>query len=83
MENILKYVMDDGKEVTLTEAERNMMISLCEMLLEAIDHIRRNPTMANMYTQSIYATIEQLKNNGKKTTEEKESTEEASKETSN
>lgn len=82
MNNILSYVMDDGKKIELTEAERNMLISLCGMLLEAIDHIRSNPSIANMYTQSIYATIEQLKNDGKKVAEEKESTE-ANKETNN
>lgn len=78
--NILNYVLDNGKNITLTEAERKMLVQMFRMIINCLEQMKRAPEMINAYIQACYASIEKVQNDGKAITE-KESTETENKET--
>ena len=77
--NILNYVLDNGKNITLTEAERKMLVQMFQMLIDCLEQMKRAPEMINVYIQACYAGIEKVQNDGKAITE-KERTETKNKE---
>ena len=77
--NILNYVLDNGKNITLTEAERKMLVQMFRILINCLEQMKRAPEMINVYIQACYASIEKVQNDGKAITE-KESTETENKE---
>ena len=77
--NILNYVLDNGKNITLTEAERKMLLQIFQMLIDCLEQMKRAPEMINVYIQACYAGIEKVNNDGKAITQ-KESTETENKE---
>lgn len=77
--NILNYVLDNGKNIVLTEAERKMLVQMFQMLINCLEQMKRAPEMINVYIQACYAGIEKVNNDGKAITE-KEGTETENKE---
>ena len=77
--NILNYVLDNGKNITLTEAERKMLVQMFQMLIDCLEQMKRAPEMIDVYIQACYTGIEKVQNDGKVITE-KESTETKNKE---
>ncbi|GEM_PF-6649117 len=78
--NILNYVLDNGKNITLTEAERKMLVQMFRMLIDCLEQMKQQPNTINVYIQACYEAIQKVQNDGK-ITEEKESTETTNKET--
>ena len=72
--NILNYVLDNGKNITLTEAERKMLVQMFRILIDCLEQMKRAPEMINVYIQASFAGIEKVQNDGKAITE-KEGTE--------
>lgn len=72
--NILNYVLDNGKNITLTEPERKMLVQMFQMLINCLEQMKRAPEMINVYIQACYAGIEKVNNDGEAITQ-KESTE--------
>ena len=68
--NILNYVLDNGKNITLTEAERKMLVQMFQMLIDCLEQMKRAPEMINVYIQACYAGIEKVNNDGKAITQE-------------
>ena len=77
--NILNYVLDNGKNIALTEAERKMLVQMFRMIINCLEQMKRAPEMINVYIQACYAGIEKIQNDGKAITE-KEGTETENKE---
>ena len=77
--NILKYVLDNGKSIALTEAERKMLVQMFQMLIGCLEQMKQQPNTINIYEQAIYQAIEKVQNDGKAITE-KESAETENKE---
>lgn len=77
--NILNYVLDNGKNIALTEAERKMLVQMFQMLIDCLEQMKRAPEMINVYIQACYAGIEKVNNDGKAITK-KESTDTKGKE---
>lgn len=77
--NILNYVLDNGKNITLTEAERKMLVQMFQMLIGCLEQMKQQPNTINIYEQALYQAIEKVQNDGKAITE-KESTETENKE---
>ena len=67
--NILNYVLDNGKNITLTEAERKMLVQMFRMIIDCLEQMKRAPEMINVYIQACYACIEKVQNDGKAITE--------------
>lgn len=63
--NILNYVLDNGKNITLTEVERKMLVQMFQMLIDCLEQMKRAPEMINVYIQACYAGIEKVNNDGK------------------
>ena len=72
--NILNYVLDSGKNITLTEAERKMLVQMFRILINCLEQRKQQPNTINIYEQALYQAIEKVQNDGKAITE-KESTE--------
>lgn len=72
--NILNYVLDNGKNITLTEAERKMLVQMFRMIIDYLEQMKQQPNTINIYEQALYQAIEKVQNDGKAITE-KESTE--------
>lgn len=77
--NILNYVLDNGKNIALTEAERKMLVQMFRILINCLEQIKQQPNTINIYEQALLQTIEKVQNDGKAITE-KESTETENKE---
>lgn len=77
--NILNYVMDNGKNIALTEAERKVLVQMLRMLIGCLEQMKQQPNTINIYEQALYQAIEKVQNDGK-ATEEKESAETENKE---
>lgn len=77
--NILNYVLDNGKNIALTEAERKMLVQMFQMLIDCLEQMKQQPNTINIYEQALYQAIEKVQNG--KATEEKESAETENKET--
>lgn len=77
--NILNYVLDNGKNITLTEAERKMLVQMLRMLIDCLEQMKQQPNTISIYEQALYQAIEKVQNDGKVITE-KESTETENKE---
>ena len=77
--NILNYVLDNGKNLALTEAERKMLVQMFRMLIDCLEQMKREPNTINVYIQACYEAIQKVQNDGKTITE-KESTETTNKE---
>ena len=77
--NILNYVLDNGKNIVLTEAERKMLVQMSQMLIDCLEQMKQQPNTINIYEQALWQTIEKVQNDGKVITE-KESTETENKE---
>lgn len=78
--NILNYVLDNGKNISLTEAERKMLVQMFKMLIDCLEQMKQQPNTINVYIQACYEAIQKVQNDGKTITE-KESTETTNKET--
>ena len=72
--NILNYVLDNGKNITLTEAERKMLVQMFQMLIDCLEQMKQQPNTISIYEQALYQAIEKVENDGKALTE-KERTE--------
>lgn len=72
--NILNYVLDNGKNIALTETERKILVQMFRMIIDCLEQMKRAPDMINAYIQACYAGIEKVQNDGKAITE-KEGTE--------
>ena len=72
--NILNYVLDNGKNITLTEAERKMLVQMFRMIIDCLEQMKKQPNTINIYEQALLQAIEKVQNDGKTITE-KESTE--------
>ena len=72
--NILNYVLDNGKSIALTEAERNVLVQMLRMLIDCLEQMKQQPNTISIYEQALYQAIEKVQNDGKVITE-KESTE--------
>lgn len=77
--NILNYVLDNGKNIALTEAERKMLVQMFQMLIDCLEQMKRAPEMIDVYIQACYSSIEKVQNDGKVIIK-KESTETENKE---
>lgn len=77
--NILNYVLDNGKNIALTEAERKMLVQMFRMLIDCLEQMKQQPNTISIYEQALYQAIEKIQNDGKAITE-KESTETENKE---
>lgn len=77
--NILNYVLDNGKNIALTEAERKMLVQMFQMLIGCLEQMKQQPNTINIYEQALYQAIEKVQNDGKVITE-KESAEAENKE---
>mgnify|MGYP007038494907 CR=1 FL=1 len=77
--NILNYVLDNGKNIALTEAERKMLVQMFQMLIGCLEQMKQQPNTINIYEQALYQAIEKVQNDGKVITE-KESAEAEGKE---
>lgn len=77
--NILNYVLDNGKSIALTEAERKVLVQMLRMLIDCLEQMKQQPNTINIYEQACFEAIEKVQNDGK-ATEEKESAETESKE---
>lgn len=71
--NILNYVLDNGKSIALTEAERKVLVQMLRMLIDCLEQMKQQPNTINIYEQALYQAIEKVQNDGKVITE-KEST---------
>ena len=72
--NILNYVLDNGKNIALTEAERKMLVQMFRILIDCLEQLKQQPNTINIYEQALWQAIERVQNDGKTITE-KESTE--------
>ena len=72
--NILNYVLDNGKNIALTEAERKTLVQMFRILINCLEQMKQQPNTINIYEQALYQAIERVQNDGKTITE-KESTE--------
>ena len=72
--NILNYVLDNGKNIALTEAERKMLVQMFRILIDCLEQMKQQPNTINIYEQALWQAIERVQNDGKTITE-KESTE--------
>lgn len=77
--NILNYVLDNGKSIALTEAERKVLVQMLRMLIDCLEQMKQQPNTINIYEQALYQAIEKVQNDGKVITE-KESAETENKE---
>ena len=77
--NILNYVLYNGKNIVVTEAERKMLVQMFQMLIDCLEQMKQQPNTINIYEQALYQAIEKVQNDGKVITE-KESTETENKE---
>ena len=77
--NILNYVLDNGKNIALTEAERKMLVQMFQMLIDCLEQMKQQPNTINIYEQALWQTIEKVQNDGK-ANNEKENTETENKE---
>ena len=41
--NILNYVLDNGKNITLTEAERKMLVQMFRMIIDCLEQMKQQP----------------------------------------
>lgn len=77
--NILNYVLDNGKNIALTEAERKMLVQMFRMLIDCLEQMKQQPNTISIYEQALYQAIEKVQNDGK-VIAEKESAETENKE---
>ena len=77
--NILNYVLDNGKNISLTEPERKMLVQMFRILINCLEQMKQQPDTINIYEQALYQTIEKVQNDGKAVSE-KEGTETENKE---
>ena len=72
--NILNYVLDNGKNIALTEAERKMLVQMFRILINCLEQMKKQPNTINIYEHALWQAIEKVQNDGKAITE-KEGTE--------
>ena len=72
--NILNYVLNNDKNITLTEAERKILVQMFRILINCLEQMKQQPNTINIYEQALWQAIEKVNNDGKTITE-KESTE--------
>ena len=77
--NILNYVLDNGKNIALTEAERKMLVQMFRILINCLEQMKKQPNTINIYEHALWQAIEKVQNDGKTITE-KEGTETENKE---
>ena len=71
--HILNYILDNGENITLTEKERKMLVSLAQTVIKCLDQMKREPAIIDVYIQTCYQLIEKVQNDGKEVITEKES----------
>ena len=67
--NILNYVLDNGKSIALTEAERKALVQMLRMLIDCLEQMKQQPNTINIYEQALYQAIEKVQKDGKVITE--------------
>lgn len=62
--NILNYVLDNGKNIALTEPERKMLIQMFQMLIDCLEQMKQQPNTINIYEQACFNVIQELQRKG-------------------
>ena len=52
--NILNYVLDNGKNIALTEAERKMLVQMFRILINCLEQMKQQPNTINIYEQACF-----------------------------
>lgn len=58
--NILNYVLDNGKNIALTEAERKMLVQMFRMIIDCLEQMKQQPNTINIYEQACFNVIQEL-----------------------
>lgn len=77
---MLKFTMRDKHNIQFTKEEAKVAIGWYKQMILILESVQNNPSITPSMIQSLYSAISEVQKNAK-TTEEKESAEEASKET--
>ena len=77
---MLKFTMRDKHNIQFTKEEAKVAIDWYKQMILILESVQNNPSITPSMIQSLYSAISEVQKNAK-TTEEKESAEEASKET--
>ena len=77
---MLKFTMRDKNNIQFTKEEAKVLIGWYKQMILILESVQNNPSITPSMIQSLYSAISEVQKNAK-TTEEKESAEEASKET--
>lgn len=77
---MLKFTMRDKHNIQFTKEEAKVAIDWYKQMIIILESIQNDPSITPSMIQSLYSAISEVQKNAK-TTEEKESAEEASKET--
>ena len=77
---MLKFTMRDKHNIQFTKEEAKVAIGWYKQMILILESIQNDPSIIPSMIQSLYSAILEVQKNAK-TTEEKESAEEASKET--
>ena len=77
---MLKFTMRDKHNIQFTKEETKVAIDWYKQMILILESIQKDPSIIPSMIQSLYSAISEVQKNAK-TTEEKESAEEANKET--
>lgn len=75
-----KFTMRDRNNIKFTKEEARVAVDWYKQMILILESVQKDPSIIPAMIQSLYNAISEVQKNAK-TTEEKESTEEASKET--
>lgn len=76
---MLKFTMQDKHNIQFTEEEAKVAIGWYKQMILILESVQNDPSIIPSMIQSLYSAISEVQKNAK-TTEEKESAEEANKE---
>lgn len=71
-EKVLSYLLDNGKNVELTEKERKTIVEMARLLLNCLDQMKREPRTIDVYIQTLEQMIYSIQNDGKEVNKEEE-----------
>lgn len=77
---MLKFTMRDKHNIQFTKEEAKVAIDWYKQMILILESVQNDPSIIPSMIQSLYSAISEVQKNAK-TTEEKESAEEANKET--
>lgn len=75
---MLKFTMRDKHNIQFTKEEAKVLIGWYKQMILILESVQNNPSITPSMIQSLYSAISEVQKNAK-TTEEKESAEEANK----